>query len=189
MLPSISLSPRRVTPARRALVSLLMLLALVPGCAHDRRSIGSMVDDAAIELKATGTLTTNPAFKDQVHVNVTSVNGIVLLTGEVPTGELRDSLLASIRNILSIRRIVNEVRVAPPSTLSRRTHDAWITSEVKARLVGTKGVHAARIKVVTENSSVFLLGLVSQQEGELATNAATAVRGIERVVKLFEYVE
>lgn len=189
MLPSISLSPHRVTPSRRALVSLLMLLALLTGCVHDRRSIGSMVDDAAIELKATGILTTNPAFKDQVHVNVTSVNGVVLLTGEAPTSELRDSLLASLRNILSIRRIVNEVRITPLSTLGQRTHDAWLSSEVKARLVGTEGLHASRVTVVTENSSVFLLGLVGQQEGELATNAATAVGGIERVVKLFEYVD
>lgn len=169
-------------------IGALLLLALLQGCAHDRRTIGSMVDDSAVELKATGILTTDPVFKD-AHVNVTSVNGILLLSGEAPTAEVRDSLLASVRAIPSIRRIVNEVRVAPPSTFAQRSHDAWITGKVKSRLIGTRGLYSSRITVVTENASVFLLGLVSQRESELATTAATNVFGVERVVKLFEYVD
>ncbi len=188
MLPSATLTLRPASFRRRVSLGVLLLLALLQGCAHDRRTIGSMVDDSAVELKATGLLTTDPTYRD-AHVNVTSVNGILLLSGEAPTDEVRGSLLASVRNIPSIRRIVNEVRVAPPSTFSQRSRDAWITSKVKSRLIGTRGLHAARVTVVTENTSVFLMGLVSQQESELATNAATHVRGIERVVKLFEYVD
>lgn len=188
MLPSATLTPHPGTLRRHVSIGLLLLLALLQGCAHDRRTIGSMVDDSAVELKATGMVTTDPTYKD-AHINVTSVNGILLLSGEAPTAEVRDSLLTKVRNIPSIRRIVNEVRVAPPSTFSQRSRDAWITGKVKSRLVGTRGLHAARVTVVTENTSVFLLGLVSQQESELATNAATNVSGIERVVKLFEYVD
>ena len=174
---------------RRTLAAVLLLLALLPGCAHDRRSIGSMVDDAAIQLKATGILTTDAAFKDQAHINVTSQNGIVLLTGEASSAEVRDNFLARVRDIKSIRRIVNEVIIAPPSSFSQRTHDAWITNKIKTRLIGTHGVHASSIKVITENSAVFLMGLINRQEGELATQAATQVSGIERVVQLFEYID
>jgi osmotically-inducible protein OsmY len=188
MLPSATLAPRSGTLRRRVSIGVILLLAILQGCAHDRRTIGSMVDDSAVELKTTGMLTTDPTYKD-AHVNVTSVNGILLLSGETPTSEMRDSLLANVRNIPSIRRIVNEVRVAPPSTLSQRSRDAWITGKVKSRLIGTRGLHSSRVTVVTESTSVFLMGLVSQQESELATNAATNVSGIERVVKLFEYVD
>ena len=188
MLPSTTIVRPPGTLRRCVSIGALLLLALLQGCAHDRRSIGSMVDDSAVELKATGILTTDPAYKD-AHVNVTSVNGILLLSGEAPTAEVRDSLLASVRAIPSIRRIVNEVRIAPASTFAQRSHDAWITGKVKSRLVGTRGLYSSRITVVTENTSVFLLGLVSQRESELATTAATNVLGIERVVKLFEYVD
>ncbi len=188
MLTSVTPAPHAGTLRRRVTIGAILLLAILQGCAHDRRTIGSMVDDSAVELKATGILTTDPAYRE-AHVNVTSVNGILLLSGETPTSEMRDSLLTKVRDIPSIRRIVNEVRVAPPSTLSQRSRDAWITGKVKSRLIGTRGLYSSRITVVTENTSVFLMGLVSQQESELATNAATDVRGIERVVKLFEYVD
>lgn len=156
--------------------------------AHDRRTLGSIVDDTSVELKATGLLDTDPNLKDQVHIDVTSVNGIVLLTGEAPTPELRDRVLATIRTIPSIRRIVNEIRIAPLSSLADRTKDAWISGEVKGHFIATKGLDPTRVKVVTANASVYLMGLVNQQEGDLATNAAADVRGVQRVVKLFEYV-
>lgn len=184
----VALASEQRARARRILAAML-LLALLPGCVHDRRSIGSMVDDTAIQLKATGILTTDAAFRDKAHINVTSQNGIVLLTGEASTTEVRDNFLARVRDIKSIRRIVNEVSIAPPSSLSQRTRDAWITNKIKARLIGTRGLHASSVEIVTENSAVFLMGLVTRREGELATDAATKVSGIERVVQLFEYID
>ena len=184
----VALASEQRARARRILAAVL-LLALLPGCVHDRRSIGSMVDDTAIQLKATGILTTDAAFRDKAHINVTSQNGIVLLTGEASTTEVRDNFLARARDIKSIRRIVNEVSIAPPSSLSQRTRDAWITNKIKARLIGTRGLHASSVEIVTENSAVFLMGLVTRREGELATEAATKVSGIERVVQLFEYID
>ena len=184
----VALASEQRARARRILAAML-LLALLPGCVHDRRSIGSMVDDTAIQLKATGILTTDAAFRDKAHINVTSQNGIVLLTGEASTTEVRDNFLARARDIKSIRRIVNEVSIAPPSSLSQRTRDAWITNKIKARLIGTRGLHASSVEIVTENSAVFLMGLVTRREGELATEAATKVSGIERVVQLFEYID
>lgn len=184
----VALASEQRARARRILAAML-LLALLPGCVHDRRSIGSMVDDTAIQLKATGILTTDAAFRDKAHINVTSQNGIVLLTGEASTTEVRDNFLARVRDIKSIRRIVNEVSIAPSSSLSQRTRDAWITNKIKARLIGTRGLHASSVEIVTENSAVFLMGLVTRREGELATDAATKVSGIERVVQLFEYID
>jgi osmotically-inducible protein OsmY len=177
--------------------------ALVQGCApavvvgagagaavvHDRRSLGSMVDDAAVELKAKGMLSTDPLLKDQANIKLTSVNGIVLLSGETATAELRDHVLATVREIRGIRRITNEIRIAPPSSLGARAKDTWITGEVKARFVGARGLDPTRVKVVTEAANVYLMGLVTQREGEIATDAATQVRGVERVVKLFEYLD
>ena len=192
----------RASSVARCIIATIMLAGILQGCApvivagaaagaavvHDRRTLGSMVNDTTVELKATGILDTEPQFKGNVHVSVTSVNGIVLLTGQAPTSDLRDQVLAKIRTIPSIRRIVNEIQIAPPSTLADRARDAWITTEVKARFLATKGLDPTRVKVVTSDSSVYLMGLVKQQEGQLATNAAANVRGVARVVELFEYV-
>jgi len=192
----------RASSVAQRILAAIMLAGILQGCApvivagaaagaavvHDRRTLGSMVNDTTVELKATGILDTEPQFKGRVHVSVTSVNGIVLLTGQAPTPDLRDQILAKIRTIPSIRRIINEIQIAPPSTLADRAEDAWITTEVKARFLATKGLDPTRVKVVTSDSNVYLMGLVRQQEGQLATNAAANVRGVARVVELFEYV-
>ncbi len=157
--------------------------------AHDRRSFGSFVDDSAIELRASGLIDANEELKRQVHVNVTSVNGIVLLTGEAATAELHERVLNDIKTIPGIRRITDEIRIAPPSSVGERTQDTWLTTKVKATLLNTKNLDSSQVKVVTENKTVYLLGLVKQQEGDLATEAVRTLNGVERVVKLFEYTD
>jgi osmotically-inducible protein OsmY len=157
--------------------------------ATDRRTIGALVDDNAIELKARKALNSDPEIGDDVHVNITSMNGIVLLTGETTTAELRDRVLGLIRDIPGIRSIVNEVRVAEPRAFAYTTHDSWITGKVKAKLLSDQNIPGRQVKVVTENSVVYLMGLVKQKEGELAAEATRTVGGITRVVKLFEYLD
>jgi osmotically-inducible protein OsmY len=157
--------------------------------ATDRRTLGALVDDNAIELKARKALNSDPEIGDDVHVNITSMNGIVLLTGETTTAELRDRVLGLIRDIPGIRSIVNEVRVAEPRAFAYTTHDGWITGKVKAKLLGDQNIPGRQIKVVTENSVVYLMGIVKQKEGELAAEATRTVGGITRVVKLFEYLD
>jgi len=157
--------------------------------ATDRRTLGALVDDNAIELKARKALNSDPEIGDDVHVNITSMNGIVLLTGETTTAELRDRVLGLIRDIPGIRSIVNEVRVAEPRAFAYTTHDSWITGKVKAKLLGDQNIPGRQVKVVTENSVVYLMGLVKQKEGELAAETARTVGGIKRVVKLFEYTD
>lgn len=191
-------------PIRTAVsVLMLSLVLLLQGCAtaivagaatgavvaHDRRTVGSMVDDEAVEVKATGGIVADNQLKGQAHINVTSMNGIVLLSGEAVSAEARDRVLSQVRTIPSIRRIHNEVRVAPLSSFGDRSLDSWYTTKVKSRLLFTRDLDSTRIKVVTENTTVYLMGLVTQREGEIAANSAAQVGGIGGVVKLFEFID
>lgn len=163
--------------------------ATAASVATDRRTVGAFIDDNAIELKARKALNSDPEIGDDVHVNITSMNGIVLLTGETTTGELRDRALALIRDIPGIRSINNNVVIAEPTAFANRTRDSWITGMVKARLIGTENIPSNHIKVVTESSVVYLMGLVKQKEGEMAATATQQVAGVTRIVKLFEYLD
>lgn len=157
--------------------------------AHDRRTVGSFVDDQTIEVRAASAIRTDEDLRRDTHVNVTSMNGIVLLTGEAATAEARDRVLAKVREVPGIRRTVNEIRIAPPSSFGARSHDTWLTTKVKTKLIKTETLDSMRVKVVTENKAVYLLGLVTQQEATLATDAARSTGGVARVVKLFEYLD
>jgi osmotically-inducible protein OsmY len=182
---------------------LVTVLALATGCAgvavggvaagglamHDRRSVGALVDDAGIGLKVSAIIQTDEELAAQTHIKADSVNGIVLLTGEAATPELRDRVLALVREVQSVRRIVNEMRIGPPSSFSERSRDAWLTSKAKARLVATRNLDATRVMITTTDRSVYLMGLVSQREGDIATEAVRTVAGVDRVVKLFEHLD
>ena len=157
--------------------------------AHDRRSVGAIVDDAAIELKIGALIKADKGLTDTTHISVTSVNGMVLLTGEAETAALREKVVADARNVASVRMVVDEIRIARPTPIGNRTRDTWITTKVKSKLMNTRGMDASRVKVVTEARSVYLLGLVSQEQGHLAAEAARRIRGVARVVKLFEYTD
>ncbi|MHB8741907.1 MAG: BON domain-containing protein [Sulfuricaulis sp.] len=157
--------------------------------ASERNTLGSFVDDESIELKSTKALNDDPNLGDNIHIDITSMDGIVLLTGEAETAELRDEVIAQIRPIPGIRRIVNEIRVTEPSAFASQTNDSWITGKVKAKLLDTKNLESNQIKVVTEDSVVYLMGRVNKQEGDLVTEATRDVGGIRRVVKLFEYTD
>jgi len=187
-----------------ALLLLLILpFVLLQGCApvvvagaatgaavvHDRRTVGAMIDDQNIELKIGSKIASDPALRDQTHINVTSLNGVVLLTGEALTAEARDQVLGLAREVNGIRRITNEMAVSEPSSLGSRSKDSLITSAVKSRLLVTRGLDASRVKVVTEAGVVYLMGIVSQAEAELATQQTLTIEGIVRVVKVFEYLD
>ncbi len=154
---------------------------------NDPRTAGSQVEDESIELKAGNALHGEKDLAQQVHINVTSYNQIVLLSGEAPTEEMRARVFELVKGIEKVRTTHNEVTIAAPSPLTARTNDSWLTTSVKARIVGAKELNAIRIKVVTEAGTVYLLGLVTQQEADLAAQIASQTAGVQRVVKLFEY--
>jgi osmotically-inducible protein OsmY len=124
-----------------------------------------------------------------VHVNATSYNQVVLLTGEAPREELRTRVEALTGRIPKVRKVRNELIVAAPSSLVARSGDTWITGRVKTNMLAAKGVDAGRVKVVTEGGTVYLLGLVTRAEGDAATEVARQVSGVQRVVKMFEYID
>lgn len=161
--------------------------AAAGAAAGDRRTTGTLVEDNAIELKAQEAIYTDDQLKRQVHINVTSYSGIVLLTGEAATEEMRNAVVNLVQRVPKVRQIHNEIAVAPPSSLAERSQDSWITTKVKARLLGNKEVAGLTIKVVTERGIVYLMGMVSQDEGEAATQFARQVEGVREIVKIFEY--
>lgn len=182
---------------------LLIPIILLQGCAtavvtgaatgaslvHDRRSAGAVLDDQGIEFKGSYALFSDKEIYDQSHINITSYNGIVLITGETPTEALKQQVSAKIKAIPKVRRIHNELIIAAPSALPSRSSDSWITSKIKAKMTTDKRVDAFYIKVVTEHGIVYLMGVVSHAEADVATEIVTKSAGVQRVVKIFEYTD
>ena len=153
--------------------------------AMDRRSTGIRAGDQVIEsnvAKAVGS-----RWDSGVHLNVTSYDGKVLLTGEVPTPAVRDEIEQLAKSTEYVRAVTNELVVGPEAGLGARTQDTYITSKVKARLVEARRLDANNVKVVTERGVVYLMGLVSPDEGSAAAEVAASTSDVVRVVKMFEY--
>ncbi len=153
--------------------------------ATDRRTPGMYIEDEDIELKALARL--HSGFEG-AHVDVTSFNRRVLLTGEAPTEELRKRVEDTIRGIGNVREVIDEIRIAGASSLAARGSDALVTSNVKARMVNNGRFSPNHVKVVTEGGVVYLMGLVTAAEGEAAAQIARTTSGVSRVVKVFEYL-
>jgi osmotically-inducible protein OsmY len=154
--------------------------------ATDRRTAGAQVDDEGIELKVV-TQAEN-LYGDRAHVNVTSYNGLVLLTGEVPDQGAWASLGAFAKAQAKVKSVQNELVVAPPTNLSQRSNDTYITSKVKARMVEANKFPPNAVKVVTERGVVYLMGIVNRTEGASAGDIAATTDGVGKVVKVFEYI-
>ncbi len=152
----------------------------------DRRSSGTYVEDEGIEWKANKWI--SDRLGDKVHLNATSFNRKLLLTGEAFNEASRDEAGRVAASVENVREVVNELRVAPTSTFSARSNDSYISSKVKARFVDQKEFRIQHVKVVTEAGTVYLLGLVSQREGNAATEIARTTSGVQKVVRVFEYV-
>jgi osmotically-inducible protein OsmY len=186
----------------RYLISLgFLALPLLNGCApvvvggaaatgvlvaEDRRTVGTMTEDESIEFKTLSRL--RERVKD-AHINVTSYNRMVLLTGEVPDAGARASAEKIARAVENVRGVVNELQVAGNSALSSRANDSYLTSKVKARFVDGAKFNPLHVKVVTENNVVYLLGLVKKQEANDATEIARTTAGVQKVVRVFEYLD
>ena len=156
---------------------------------HDRRSTGSVIDDQGIEFKASYALFNNDEIYDQSHINVTSYNGIVLITGETLTEALKQKVTAKIKAIPKVRRVHNELIIAAPSALPSRSSDTWITSKIKSKLTTASDVDPFYIKVVTEHGVVYLMGMVSRAEADRAVEITATSAGVQRVIKIFEYLD
>lgn len=184
---------------------LTLLLPALPGCgalvatgivtgvgtglavSADRRTSGTFVEDEGIELKSVRRI--SEKLGATVHVNVTSFNRNVLLTGEVPTEVLKKEVENLVVNVDHVRNITNEITVANISSLISRSNDTLITTKVKGRFLDSGRFQINHVKVVTENGVVYLLGLVKQKEAESAAEIASSTSGVLKVVKVFEYLD
>ncbi len=187
---------------RQLVIALLVSLPLLHGCtavviggaaaggymvAEDRRTVGTMTEDEGIENKASSRI--GDRFKDGVHTNVTSYNRMVLITGEVPDAATKAEVERIARGVENVRGVFNEVAVAGVSSYTVRSNDSVITSKVKARFVDAGKFNALYVKVVTENSIVYLMGLVKKKEAQDAAEIARTTSGVQKVVRVFEYLD
>jgi osmotically-inducible protein OsmY len=154
--------------------------------ASDRRTSGTQVEDEAIELKAGNRI--DETLGTRVRVSVTSYNRLVLLTGEVPNEADRQRVQQLVSGVDKVRSVVNELALIDSPSLAQRTSDAVITGKVKAGLVDQRELSAQSFKVVTERGTVYLMGLVTRREADLATAVARDTGGVKAVVRIFEYL-
>ena len=153
--------------------------------ATDRRTTGAQVDDESIELKINTAAFSK--YGDSIHANVTSYNGTVILTGEIPSTEVRNDIVKVARGTEKVRVVEDYMVIGPNADLSSRTNDTFITSKVKARFVESDKFSPTHVKVVTENGTVYLMGIVTRTEGDAAARIAATTSGVAKVVKVFEY--
>ena len=159
---------------------------------HDRRTVGTFVDDQGIELKARVAIYEAKELRKQTHLSVTSYNGIVLLSGQAPTESLRQQAESIVAGVEKVRHVHNEVVIAAPNSLMARSNDTLITAKVKTSFFNIKGLpdfDPTRAKVVTEDGVVFLMGLLYRNEADAVSETARQVGGVTKVVKLFEYLD
>ena len=167
----------------------LVVAVVVAGTAMvvtDRRTTGAQVDDQTIQLRLANELGT--AFKDQpVHIAVNSFDRRVLLTGEVPNEAAKAKAGEIAAASLNVRAVINELAIAPPSSLSDRTSDTALATKVRGSFINTKEIAFNSIEIVVERQIVYLLGYVTEREGQVAALVASKVSGVKQVVKVFEY--
>lgn len=178
-------------------------LILVSGCStiveatHDgpiqtdpgERSFGTVIDDQKLEtIIQVNIAKADPALKNS-NIHATSFNGVVLLTGQVPNNAMRDLAGRTARAPHRVRQVYNELEVSGKTTLLARTSDSWLTTKVKSVMLVDKNVDSGRIKVITENGVVYLMGLLTRNEAETAAEVARSIGGVQKVVKAVEYIE
>lgn len=154
--------------------------------ADDRRTSATILEDQTIEIKASNRI--KERFED-LRVGVTSYNRFVLLVGQVPSEAVKSEVEGLVLEVPNVRNVQNELSISGSSSLMSRSNDGLLTSRVKGRLVQNDNVSANHVKVVTESGSVYLMGMVTRAEAEAATTVAATTGGVQRVVKVFEYLD
>jgi osmotically-inducible protein OsmY len=154
--------------------------------AIDRRTSGAQIEDETIELKGSSRL--REALGDRAHINVTSYNRQVLLTGEVPSEQAKQQAEQVTGRVENVKGVVNDLAVLPPSSLGQRSSDVLISGKIKASIIDEKDLYVGAFKIVTERGVVYLMGRVTQHEADKATQIARTISGVQRVVRIFEII-
>ncbi len=186
-----------------SLIFSLIALFMLSGCAavaiggagaaatsfKDRRTTGAQIEDQTIEVKVGLKLRADAEIDEQAHINVTSYNTVVLLTGETPTDTIRQRAVDLVKSVEKVTHIYNELTINAPSSMTSRSSDSLITSKLKTKLFTNEGVNGLAVKIITEKGVVYLMGLVSKAEAEAATDIARNTGGVQKVIKLFQYID
>lgn len=152
----------------------------------DRRTSGAQLEDKNIDFKAEKQI--SDKLGDQARVNVMSYNNVVLLTGDVPSEQAKAEAASVAQSVQHVKKVVNQLNIGPVTPFSTRSHDTWLTSKVKAKLLDAKYVPSATIDITTDRGVVYMMGLVTEAEGNYAATAASEVGGVTKVVKVFDIV-
>lgn len=152
------------------------------------RTFGSFIEDANIERKASNKVAEASDALASAHIVVVSFNGNVLLAGQVPNDSLRTQAENIVRSVQHVRNVYNALEISGNSSALARTNDAWLTTKVKSRLYVDSGTPAARTKVVTEDGVVYLMGLLTHQEADHVVKEVQKVGGVQKIVKIIEYI-
>ena len=189
-------------PILAPILSLCAASALLSGCGTIMSSAGAgpieedpgertfaqQMTDESIETKALVNINAADEAYEQAHLSVVSYNGFLLLVGQVPSEALKALATDVTRDLEAVRRIYNELEVSPATSAGTRTNDTWITTQVKSKLLASSDTPGRRVKVVTENAVVYLMGLLTAAEADRSALEAAEVKSVTRVVQLFEII-
>ncbi len=153
---------------------------------HDRRTLGTQIDDKTLAARIRSQLREKENVKEFAHVEVDVFNGVALLVGQAPNDTLKREAQSAAESVKNIAKLHNQVRIGPPTAVTTRTNDVWIASKIRANLIADKRIDGLHIKVVVEDSEVFLMGIVSGAEADTAVDIARNTKGVIKVVKVFE---
>jgi osmotically-inducible protein OsmY len=156
--------------------------------AHDRRTTGEIIEDKAIEIRIARQIDGDKELLTQAHTNVASYSAKVLITGEVPNEAAKQRVGEIAQRTNKVQKVYNEVVIAKPSTLVARTSDGAITTKAKTQLFMITNFDPTRVKIVTERGVVYLMGFLTRSESDAVANVVRRVGGVQKVVKLFEYI-
>ncbi|WP_231730957.1 division/outer membrane stress-associated lipid-binding lipoprotein [Lacimicrobium alkaliphilum] len=189
---------KRTTTLATILVSVMLLqgcAAVVVGAgvgaaavAHDRRTVGTQLDDKTLASRISSALSENASIKQHANINAHVFNGTTLLVGQAPNDDLKRQAQRITEAQPHVSKLHNQIRIGSPTATSTRSHDIWLATKVRSKLLTDKSVDGLHIKVIVEDSEVFLMGLVTRQESNMAVEVTRNIEGVARVVKAFEYL-
>lgn len=163
--------------------------AIATKTATDPRSIGTQVDDGTLEARVENALSKDLQLKRNARVLATAYQGEVLLTGQSPNSDMTRRAKYIAMGVEGASEVYNEIRQGKPVSLSTASSDTWITTKVRSQLLTSDTVKSTNVKITTENGEVFLLGLVTRQEGQAAAQIASQISGVKHVTTAFSYVK
>ena len=182
-------------PKTNPCVAILFTLVLA-GCStavpltddRGKRTLGTSIDDVMVESRASSNIKSVNEQLSKANIEVTSFNGVVLLTGQVPSEDAKRQAEEAIDGVRNVRNVHNELEVAGPTSIPSRLNDSYLSTKVKTALLTDGDAEGSRTKVVTENGVVYLMGLLTRDEADAAVQRAREVFGVQKIVKVFEYI-